>query len=358
MNKKSFLSLAVVALGALGIAISCNNTPQAGSSEDSAAAQDSVENALLAQAQNLFQPLPEAASFDRPIAKLGKKLYYENELSVSGEMSCNTCHMLDKYGVDNEPTSLGHDKKVRGERNSPSTYNAYFHVAQFWDGRAADLTEQAKGPVLNPVEMGMPDEETVLKTLSDKEVYKSLFAAAFPEDKSPITFHNMAVAIAEFEKTLATPGKWDQYLGGKKDALSEAEKEGLQTFIQVGCITCHTGPGLGGQIYQKFGLMKGPYWEYTGSEKHDEGRFEVTGNALDKNSFKVPALRNVAETSPYFHDGSVADLGQAIKIMGTTQLGKELSEEQVTQIKTFLEALTGEIPEHALQKPTTEVASL
>jgi len=265
-------------------------------------------------------------------------------------MSCNSCHMLNNFGVDNEPTSPGHDKKTRGERNSPSVYNAYFHVAQFWDGRAADLTEQAKGPVLNPIEMGMPGEAEVTALLQNSEEYQRLFAEAFPNAENPVSFNNMAVAIAEFEKTLRTPAPFDAYVQGDETALTEQQERGLETFIKVGCTTCHTGPGLGAQIYQKFGLFKGPYWEYTGSEKVDSGRVKVTGSGMDKFSFKVPALRNVAETYPYFHDGSVEDLSEAIRIMGITQLGKELSDEEIEEIEAFLQSLTGEIPAHALQE--------
>jgi cytochrome c peroxidase len=329
--------------------MSCNQNAAVKSQESTAKENTTNKESLLTKAQSAFSTLPEPASFDRPIAKLGKKLYYETALSASGEMSCNSCHMLDKFGVDNEPTSLGHDKKTRGERNSPSVYNAYFHLAQFWDGRAENLTEQAKGPVLNPGEMGMTGEGAVDELLKASKEYQRLFAEAFPDQEDPANFNNMAAAIAEFEKTLSTPAPFDAYLSGEENALNAQQKKGLETFMQVGCTTCHTGPGLGGQMFQKFGLLKGPYWEYTGSENIDSGRVKVTNSGMDKFSFKVPALRNVAKTAPYFHDGSVASLAEAIKIMGTTQLGKDLSEEQVNDIAAFLESLTGEIPAYALQ---------
>lgn len=326
------------------------------SAKEEAKAESAIDVAKVQKmAKNVFKPLPEPASFETPLAKLGKKLYYETELSISGEMSCNSCHMLDNYGVDNEPTSPGH-KGERGERNSPTVYNAWFHIAQFWDGRAADLVEQAKGPILNPVEMGMPDEATVEKKLKASDEYQSLFAEAFPEEEEKVNYHNMAVAIAEFERTLATPAPIDDFLNGKADALTEAQVRGLNTFMNTGCITCHTGPGFGGNMYQKFGLINGTYWDYTGSERQDEGRFAVTGNEGDKYFFKVPSLRNITKTAPYFHDGSVADLEEAVKIMATTQLNKELSEQEVNDIVSFLEALTGEIPSHALQNE--QMASL
>lgn len=306
-----------------------------------------AEQKLLKQAQAYFKVLPEAASFDRPIARLGKKLYYETALSFNGEMSCNTCHLLDNYGVDNEPTSPGHEGK-RGDRNSPTVYNAYFHFAQFWDGRAEDLKAQAAGPILNPIEMGIADSSIAAKNIEGIQEYLSLFKESFPNDPQPINYDNITEAIGEFEKTLRTPSRFDEYLAGDITALNAEELKGMETFINSGCITCHMGPGLGGQMFQKFGLVKGPYWEYTGSKKHDEGKFEVTGKDIDKQMFKVAALRNVAKTAPYFHDGSVESLEEAVKIMGTTQLGRDLSDQDVKSIVTFLHTLTGEIPSHAL----------
>lgn len=361
MTKRSYLSIfgAMAVMGSM--AIGCTNQPEAETEEEDTTAIEQEEQAdqqLLEQSKNLFGQLPEPADINRPIAQLGKKLYYETSISKSNQMSCNTCHQLSKFGVDHEKTSLGHDEVSRGERNSPTVYNAFIHVAQFWDGRAEDLVEQAKGPVLNPVEMGMPDEATVIRKLGESEEYKKLFAEAFPDKESPVSFHNMAVAMAEFEKTLSTPGDFDKYLAGDASALSEEERQGLQTFIKVGCTTCHTGPALGGKMFQKFGLIKGPYWEYTGTTEIDSGRVLVTDQPGDKFVFKVPTLRNVAETEPYFHDGSVEDLSEAIKIMGTTQLGRELTDEQVQEIEAFLESLTGEIPDYALQEEEAEMASL
>lgn len=302
---------------------------------------------IMKMAKAYFKPLPEPKSFDRPVAKLGKKLYYETALSVSGEMSCNSCHLLDNFGVDNEPTSPGHDG-TRGERNSPSVYNAYFHISQFWDGRSDDLKEQAKGPVLNPIEMGMPEEPAAVESIVAIQDYADMFSEAFPDDENPINFDNIAGAIAEFEHTLATPGAFDDFLKGDSEALTIEQRDGLKAFMDAGCTTCHMGPGLGGSMYQKFGLVEGPYWEYTGSDHEDVGRYAVTQKEGDKYVFKVPALRNVTKTSPYLHDGSVDDLGEVVKIMGKTQLGKDLDDETVQSIVTFLESLTGEIPEHAL----------
>ncbi len=353
------LVITIALLGTLvGLISACNQQKDSTVKEQTTKPESDADQMLLERAQNLFGEMPEPASFDRPIAQLGKKLYYEKELSISKQMSCNTCHMLDKFGVDNEPTSLSHDKSTRGERNSPTVYNAYMHASQFWDGRAEDLVAQAKGPVLNPVEMAMPDEATVTDRLMGSEEYKALFAEAFPEEEMQINYHNMAIAIAEFEKTLATPSAFDTYLDGNIAALNEDQRIGLKTFMDVGCTTCHSGPALGGQLMQKFGLIKGPYWEYTGSESIDSGRVTVTGSGLDKFVFKVPSLRNIEETAPYFHDGSVADLDEAIRIMGTTQLGKELTAEEVAKIRAFLKTLTGEIPEYALIEEKEKLASM
>jgi cytochrome c peroxidase len=339
-------SLAVMAAVLLA---SCGGSPEPKETKEDSSKETSNEAAvaLQKQAAAYFQSLPEAAPFGSAMTQLGKKLYYETALSANGEMSCNSCHMLDKYGVDNEATSPGHEGK-RGDRNSPSTYNAYFHIAQFWDGRAADLKAQAAGPVLNPIEMGLPDSNAAVKNIKGIEDYVALFNEAFPGAQDPINYDNITEAIGEFEKTLSTPSRFDDYLAGDLAALSDAEQKGLETFINTGCITCHMGGGLGGTMYQKFGLVQGPYWEFTGSEQQDEGRFAVTGNESEKYFFKVPSLRNIANTAPYFHDGSVADLGKAIDIMAKTQLGKELSQEEITSIQTFLEALTGDLPEHAL----------
>jgi cytochrome c peroxidase len=329
---------------------SCSGEPSgsADSKKNDAKPISEEDGKLLKRAQAYFQVLPEPRAFEGPVVELGKKLYYETALSINNELSCNSCHMLDKFGVDNLPTSPGHDGTLGG-RNSPTVYNAYFHIAQFWDGRAEDLVEQAKGPILNPIEMGIHSEEMAIERIRERIEYDDMFKKAFPEQDEPITYQNIAVAIGAFEETLATPSKFDDYLKGDVTALTDIEKDGLKAFINNGCITCHIGPGLGGSMYQKFGLVKGPYWEYTESKTQDEGRYEVTQKEIDKYFFKVPSLRNIEKTAPYFHDGSVADLGDAVEIMAITQLGRELEKEETEKIVTFLKALTGEIPAHALQ---------
>jgi cytochrome c peroxidase len=266
-----------------------------------------IEEEIGAQARSMFQPLAAVAENpNNPITeskvKLGKILYYDNRLSKDQTQSCNTCHDLSTFGVDNDKFSEGDDGGL-GDRNSPTVYNAAFHTSQFWDGRAKDVEEQAGMPILNPVEMAIPSEEFLVKRLSGTELYPPLFAAAFPDDSNPVTFENIEFAIAAFERTLVTPSKFDDYLKGNKGALNLEEKKGLQTFIAVGCLTCHTGSQLGGNMLQKFGVYEN-YWTYTKSDPIDEGRFKETANEADKYMFKVPTLRNVVKTYPYFHDGN------------------------------------------------------
>lgn len=288
-----------------------------------------------------FAPLPEnAATADYPLTPervaLGKSLYSDTRLSINNKLSCNSCHKLSTFGVDNEPTSPGHEGK-RGGRNSPSSFNAALHVAQFWDGRAKDVEAQALGPILNPVEMGMQSEQQVVDRLKADPKTVEAFKKAFPGEADPLTYPNVGKAIGAFERTLLTPSRFDQYLKGDEKALTKAEVAGGKLFVQTGCTACHMGATIGGQMYQKLGLVK----EY---DTKDMGRFEVTKNEADKRFFKVPSLRNVAKTGPYFHDGSVKTLNEAVSKMAEYQLGKQLSKEQVASIVTFLGSLTGTPP--------------
>lgn len=301
-------------------------------------------SASLAHAENpewkaVFQPLPEvAASASNPVTPqkvaLGRALYNDTRLSVGNDISCNSCHRLDNFGVDNEPTSPG-TKGQRGDRNSPSSFNAAIHIAQFWDGRADSVEKQALGPILNPKEMAMPSEKEVLKRLKGDPNTVAAFQAAFPGERDPVTYANVGNAIGAFERTLMTPSKLDRYLKGDDAALSDEEKKGARLFVETGCAACHNGVGIGGGMYQKLGLVK-PY------PTTDAGRFAVTKNESDKMVFKVPSLRNVEKTGPYFHDGSVKTLPEAVSTMAEYQLGKKLSPEQVTDIVVFLKALTAE----------------
>ncbi len=280
---------------------------------------------------------------------LGQHLFFDTRLSLKGNNSCNSCHNLSTYGVDNEPTSLG-DAGKRGGRNSPTVLNAALHSSQFWDGRAKDVEEQAGMPILNPIEMAIPDEEFLIKRLSEIPAYVEAFKAAFPDDEDPLNYTNLRKAIGVFERRLLTPSRFDKFLEGDKDALTAEEKKGFITFNKVGCVACHSGVLLGGDKLQKFGLVK-DYWELTHSEKIDEGRFLVTENEADKFIFKVPSLRNIEKTSPYFHDGSVKSLEDAVQVMAMAQLGKTLSDDEVKEITTFLKSLTGTVPEKYKEAP-------
>lgn len=317
--------------------------------ESAAAVPLAVDRAALRErARAVFAPLPdEAASESNPITdekiELGRILYYDTRFSKAQQLSCNSCHPLDRFGADGEKTSEGH-RKQRGERNSPSVYNAALHVAQFWDGRAPDVEEQAKGPVLNAVEMGMPSEASVIEVLESVPGYRPLFEAAFPDDDSPIDYDNMARAIGAFERRLLTPSPFDDFLEGDVAALSEEQVEGLQLFLDTGCTTCHNGVGVGGGMYQKLGLVR-PY------PTEDPGRAKVTGNDAEKGFFKVPSLRNVEKTGPYFHDGSIASLDEAIRVMAAVQLGRDLDDASVASIRSFLGSLTGRIDTAFIAKP-------
>jgi cytochrome c peroxidase len=293
-----------------------------------------------------FKPLERATVTEAEKAKidLGRMLYYETRLSAGNDISCNSCHQLDKFGADGEATSPGH-KGQRGGRNSPTSLNAFLHIAQFWDGRAPDVEAQAKGPVTNPIEMAMPDAAAVEKLLAGVPGYVAAFKAAFPGQPNPVTYDNMAAAIGAFERKLTTPGRFDKYLAGDGAALTAEEKKGLDTFLATGCQTCHNGATIGGSMYMKLGAVV-PY------ETKDLGRFSVTKSEADKYVFKVPSLRNVAETGPYFHDGSIATLDEAVTKMAKHQLGKELKPEEVSSIVAFLKALTGEVDAAYVAKPT------
>jgi cytochrome c peroxidase len=316
-----------------------------GLSAASAFAQVDMSEAFLP----MFQPLPASAPApDNELTDakidLGRMLYYENRISKGGKISCNSCHKLDAYGQDNLPFSPGHDGSLGG-RSSPSTYNAAIHIAQFWDGRAPTVEEQAKGPVLNPIEMGMPDADFVVKVLKSMPGYVEAFKAAFPGEADPITYDNFGKAVGAFERKLLTPSQWDTFLKGDKSALTAEEKKGFATFAKAGCVTCHNGAGVGGMMYQKLGLVK-PW-----PDLKDNGRADVTKNDGEKYFFKVPSLRNITETAHYLHDGSVNTIEEMVKMMAEYQLGKQLADDEVTSIVTFLKALKGDIPTEFIKVP-------
>jgi len=297
----------------------------------------------------LFKPLPTViASETNPItaakAALGRVLYFDPRLSRNQKISCNTCHDLAKYGVDGQRVSDGF-KGQKGTRNAPTVYNAAGHFAQFWDGRARDVEEQATGPVLNPVEMAMPSDGQVAAVLKSMPEYVEAFRKAFPGEDDPVTVANMALAIGAFERELVTPSRWDRFLNGDQDALTNAEKAGFNKFIEAGCQTCHAGTYLGGEVYQRLGTAKA----YPDSA--DVGRQQVTKQESDHLVFKVPSLRNVERTAPYFHNGKVESLREAVTEMGEYQLGRQLRSDEVDSIIVFLRALTGEIPAEYVKPP-------
>jgi cytochrome c peroxidase len=303
--------------------------------------------ALREQATTLIGVLPkDAATPDRPIdakrVALGRQLYFDTRLSKDDTVSCNSCHQLEKYGVDGEPTSPGVGG-TRGGRNSPTVYNAALHVAQFWDGRAADVEAQAVGPITNPIEMAMPDEATVIAKLKAIPAYDEAFDDVFGD--GGLTYANIGAAIGAFERTLVTPAPFDAWMAGDDDAITAEQKKGFETFVATGCVSCHSGPLVGGAQYQKLGLVNA--WD-----DDDKGREDVTGKETDRQFFKVPSLRNVAKTGPYFHDGSVAELPMAVEKMAHHQLGKELTPEEVQSITAFLESLTAPLDPAMIAPPT------
>lgn len=316
---------------------------------------DSVAIELQANALKIFGILPDTAfnpenTITAEKVLLGKTLYFDNRLSKDQTQSCNTCHNLSTFGVDNLATSVG-DNKGLGVRNSPTVIHSGIQFLQFWDGRNKDVEEQAGGPVLNQVEMGMPDEATVIDRLSKVEGYKTMFATAYPDEENPMTYENLRKAIGAFERTLMPKSAFDNYLAGDLSALDSNQQAGLKTFIDKGCTTCHNGVGIGGGMFQKFALF-GNYWDYTHSTTIDSGRYAVTRNDADLFIFKTAMLRNVTKTGPYFHDGSVTDLGEAVKIMAKTELNQELTDLEVQSIISFLETLTSPVTVEQSTPPT------
>ena len=294
---------------------------------------------LRSGALKVLAPIPDkmpGSETDTPArVKLGRDLFFEKKLSANNTQSCNSCHAVDKGrgGVDNEPTSPGAFGK-RGGRNSPTVLNAGFHVAQFWDGRAKTLEDQAKGPVLNPGEMAMPSEAAVIAKLKAEKKYVGAFKKAFPGEADPVTYDNFAKAVGSFERTLRTHDRFDDFLKGDDKALTAAELKGLDTFLTIGCTTCHAGPLLGGNDFKKLGILNA--YENTA----DKGRIEVTKEDYDEFVFKVPSLRNIALTAPYFHDGSQKTLEQTVQKMAWLQLGKKLSDDETASLTAFLRALS------------------
>jgi len=302
---------------------------------------------LLDQARQHFKPIPATppALPDNPATpqkvELGKMLFFDTRLSASHAISCNSCHIVGMGGVDALETSIGH-RWQRGGRNAPTVLNAVFNTAQFWDGRAKDLQEQAGGPIVNPIEMAT-DIGHAVQQLKGIPGYVEAFRKAYPGVADPITDGNIDKAIAVFEATLITPNApFDRYLRGDQKALTADQLEGLRLFIDVGCTACHNGINIGGGMYSPFGVVEQPGADIL--PPGDKGRFAVTKTVEDEYVFKVPTLRNIARTPPYFHSGRSWDLRQAVAVMGVSQIGAELKPDQVDKIVAFLDSLTGDQP--------------
>jgi cytochrome c peroxidase len=293
-----------------------------------------------------FRPVADAKRVATTPAEvaLGRMLFFDKRLSLRDDISCNTCHPLDSYGVDHLKTSVG-TAGQHGMRNAPSVYNASSHIAQFWDGRAATVEEQAVGPILNPVEMAMPDERTLLSRLTAIPAYVDAFRAAFPDDGSPVSMRRVGAAIGAFERELVTVSRWDAFLGGDDKALTTQEKHGLRLFLDVGCMGCHTGPQVGGTMFQRVGVVE-PW-----PTQSDPGRQGVTNLESDRMVFKVPSLKNIANTAPYFHDGSVTKLPDAVRMMARHQLGIELTDAEVDTIVMWMGSMSGTVDPSYIKPP-------
>ncbi len=308
--------------------------------------EDAAEDQLMSRARNIFGPMPENAFPDgkeasEELIELGKMLYYEPRLSKSGLISCHTCHNFGLAGVDNLPVSVGHLWQ-KGPRNAPTVLNAALHRLQFLDGREPDVEAQALMPILDPVEMAS-SEEHVLSVLRSIPEYVDRFSTAFPGEDDPVTYVNVGVAIGAFERILLTYSAFDSFIKGDVNALTGEERDGLETFMSVGCTACHVRETLGGQTFAKFMTPR----ELSGEVEPDLGRFDATGREEDKHFFKVPSLLNVVETYPYFHDGSEWSLEAAITEVAESQLGIELSTKELDDLVSFMHALSGEVPEYA-----------
>jgi cytochrome c peroxidase len=309
---------------------------------------------LMINANALFGPLPSSMPTpDNPITpekvQLGNALFWEPRISVDGTVSCAKCHPVSLYAADGLQKAEGNRCK-ENPRNSPTVFNAAGQIAEHWIGNRKNVEDQAKQALVGPPSFGMPSYESVEKVLRGIPGYVEMFRKAFPGEKDPVSVDNFAKAIGAFERTLVTPSPFDDFMKGNESALSDRQKKGLAAFIATGCVACHAGTYVGGKMFDKFGRFY-PYWKYTKSTKIDEGRFAVTKNPADKYLFKVPVLRNVAMTPPYFHDGTVAKLDRAVTIMAKIQLNKDLSPEQAGDIVAFLRSLTGTIPDAAITLP-------
>jgi cytochrome c peroxidase len=313
-----------------------------------------AEDSFLAKASQFFKPLPkDMATTEFPItqelADLGRSLFFDPRLSLEGTVSCARCHQPSLYGTDALPKSVGVENRLN-PRNAPTILNAALQFAAHWYGDRSSVEDQAAKSFLGKASFGNPDFASVEAKIKAIPSYEGMFAKAFPGEKDPVNQRNCGKAIGAYERTLVTPSPFDSYLKGDMTALSAAAKAGLAEFLDAGCASCHGGTGLGGRNFQKFGI-RGDYWEATGGIEVDKGRYNVTNDAADIFVFKVPGLRNVSMTPPYFHDGSIATLSQAIRLMADLQSGRKLTDQQVDSMVQFLEALTGKLPANYAVSP-------
>ena len=302
-------------------------------------------------------PVPADNPMTPAKIELGKMLFFDPRLSMDGTISCNSCHNVMSHGGDGRPVGAGIHGQ-RGGRGSPTVWNSAFMTVQFWDGRAASLEEQAKGPVTNSVEMGMTSHDLVITRVRLIPGYIEAFKKAFPKDKDAVTTNNLVKAIASYERTLITPNsQFDKYIKGNKKILTAQQIKGMKLVDEIGCTACHSGDNFAGEgfkmgegNYQPFPQVPGSKYDKMYDLKADLGRYEVTKNPEDKNFWRVPTWRNVALTAPYFHNGKVKTLDEAVRVMGKTQLDMDLTEEQVSDIVAFLNSLTGEFPTQTMPK--------
>lgn len=309
---------------------------------------------LLARAQALFKPLPaDVADAKHPLdaerVALGRALFFDPRLSVDGTVSCARCHQPALYGTDGLPKPIGAEHRLN-PRNAPTVLNAALNFVQHWRGDRVDVEDQATQALTGKPSFGLHDHAEAARKIRAIPGYASMFKAAFPQADDAITALNFGTAVGAYERILLTPSPFDAFLKGDVTALSPRARAGLAKFMDTGCIACHSGVGVGGAAYQKFGLVEN-YWNATGSKDIDKGRYDVTHKAADMYVFKVPSLRNVAMTPPYFHDGSVATLPQAIRVMARVQLGRKLSDVDVGDIEVFLGSLTGKLPVSYAEAP-------
>jgi cytochrome c peroxidase len=344
MKARIWIMLCVLAFG-------CQPKTEQRTVSDIPSAEDS---ALWVRAQVFFKPLPAVAESESNTitdakVKLGQVLFYDPRISKSGKSSCNSCHNLSTWGVDNVRASADSLDNPT-QRNAPTVLNAALHNMQFWDGRALTIEEQAGKPILNQEEMAVPHLGFLVNRLRNDSMYRVLFNEAFPGEMIPISYTNLQKAIGAFERTLLTPSRFDGYMAGDLKSLTDEERNGLAMFMDVGCASCHNGVGVGGGTMQRFGIFT-DFRTLTRSRIDDEGRLNITGDHSEKDKFKVPGLRNADKTYPYFHDGSIATLDSSVQIMARTELNRTLDPAQVKAIVAFLGTMTGDIREEAKRVP-------